>query len=195
MKIIKINQKKIKADVIDEIIRYLKAGKVVVLPTDTLYGFSCAATNVKAVNKVRRVKRREKNKPFLVLVSSRHMANRYSYISKNQDEYLKKAWPGPVTVILKSRNILPKTVASEQASVAIRLPKYEFISTIIKKAGTPLISTSLNVSGQQPIELDSLKKKFKTLPDLLVKIGSSRKIKPSKIIDIRDINNIKIIRN
>jgi len=206
MKKIKIDIQDISKEQIDLIIDYLKQGRVVVLPTDTIYGLHCLATNRRAINKIYRIKKRSKRKPLLILVSSIAMLKRYCYVSNKQLEYLKKIWPGqpqfiktgskPVTVTLKSKRILPEELTGGRDSIAVRLPKNEFLLKIINKVKVPIISTSLNISGEKDLtNLNNIGKYFKAnKPDLIVNASESNMSQPSKLIDLRDINNIKILR-
>ena len=97
-----------KVDDFAEIVQELKRGKMVVSPTDTVYGLLVDATNRRAVKKVFQVKGREKGKPLPVFVKDIAMAKRFACVSKEQEKFLKTAWPGKVTVVLKSRERLPK---------------------------------------------------------------------------------------
>lgn len=179
------------------IIANLKNGKVIVFPTDTVYGLGCRSDCVKAINKIYKIKAR-KNSPCVNLVSSLEMAKKYCYLNKNQADYLKKIWPGPVTVILKSKGNLPEKIlgknSGEGLSLAIRLPKNKFLVKIINEINKPVVSTSLNLHGQKNLVRPvNLEKYFKTLPDLVIDAGVL-KGKASRIVDIRDINDIKILR-
>ncbi len=197
MQKIKVNINNFRNDTIDLIVDYLKHGKVIICPTDTIYGLSCLATDEKAIGKVRKIKERDKNKPFLVLVSSLTMVKRYCKINKKQYQYLKKVWPGPVTVVLKNKGKLPRALTAGQDSVAVRLPKSNFLCTIIRRVGLPIISTSINISGEKNIvnlaDIEKYCKKFK--PDLVIDGGRTIRKTPSKLMDISDINNIKVLRN
>lgn len=196
MKTIKINQKNVDEEAWEIIIGYLKRGKIIVYPTDTIYGLGCMAADEKAIKRIIRIKKSPLNKPFIILAGSYCMLKKYCYLSQKQRNYLNTVWPGPVTVILKSRGILPKILSGDQAGLGIRLPKNKFLTTMIKKAGTPIVSTSLNIHGQKYIQnLKQAKNIFnKEKPDLIIDGGKSLS-KPSKLIDISDIKNIKILRN
>lgn len=196
MKIIKLNLKSYTQNQIDEIVDYFKNGKVVVYPTDTIYGIGCDATNIKAIRKVFKLKQRSKSKALLILVKSWCMLKKYCYVSQKQDKYLRALWPGPVSAILKKRDILPSELTGGLESAAARMPDDEFLISIIKKLDKPIVSTSLNISGEKPVlDLNNIDKLFKDIkPDLIVDAGNLKKKKPSKIIDMQDINNIKIIR-
>lgn len=211
MQIIKIKKNKISQNDIDLVAEYLRSGKVAILPTDTIYGLSCAANDKKAIDKIYRIKRREKKRPFLVLVNGYGMLRKYVFVSKKQEQYIRSVWPPtarlaqdknhpyvkrPTTFILKCRKNLPENVNNSADSLAVRLPKNDFLIRIIKKIDLPLVSTSLNISGQDNVDdLQGIDKFFvNPKPDFMVISGGSKKIKESRIIDIRDINNIKIIR-
>jgi L-threonylcarbamoyladenylate synthase len=182
---------------INIIVEALERGQVLVLPTDTVYGLSCLANNSKAIRKIYRIKKRARNKPFLVLVKSFCMLKKYFFISARQNKFLHTIWNNnktPITIISKSRKLLAPEMAFANANSA-RLPNDDFLIKIIKLVGVPLVSTSLNISGQPEItEIDNLEKYFiDAKPDLIVGGGKSKK-KSSKIIDINDIDNLKIIR-
>lgn len=183
---------------IDLVVDYLRKGKVVVLPTDTVYGLHGDATNSRAIEKIRRIKKRGKNSPLLILVSSLEMVKRYCYLSQKQPEFLRKIWASgnkPVSVVLKSRGKLPRELTAGLDSIGVRLPKSVFLTTIIERVGVPVISTSLNISGQKPlIGVEGLDKYFKApKPDLVVDAGKL-KGSPSRLIDLRNVEDIKILR-
>lgn len=180
MRRIKIDLNNLKNKDINLIVSYLGKGKVIVCPTDTIYGLSCLATDEKAIRKVRKIKERDKNKPFLVLVSSLTMVKRYCKVNKRQYQYLKKVWPGPVTVVLKNKGKLPRALTAGQDSMAVRLPKNNFLCTIIRRVGLPIISTSINISGEKNIvnlaDIEKYCKKFK--PDLIIDGGRTIRKNP-----------------
>jgi len=199
VQILKTSLNKISEEEINIIVDSFLRGMVVAYPTDTIYGLGCVATDKDAVKKVYKAKKREKDKPLIILVKSYCMLKKYCFVSKRQDEYLRKVWaPGekPTTVILKHRGLLPEELTGSLDSVAVRLPQNEFLVKIIKKINFPIASTSLNISGGKEIsDLKDMNKNFgKNSIDLVVDVGQSFAQKPSRIVDIRDINEIKIIR-
>lgn len=206
MQIIKINLKKIKDSDIQVIADSLKLGQVIVYPTDTVYGIGCLATDRKAINKVFKIKKIVPPKPLISLIKSYCMLHNLCHVSKTQEQYIRNVWPPttrdaqnpkykykkqPATFILKSRGNLPKEILGEGGSLAVRLPKNDFLIKLLKKINRPLVSTSFNISGQPPLtHLVDLKKYFKNLtPDLIIDAGEIKKIKSSKIIDIRNIRS------
>ncbi len=177
------------------IVDYLKRGSVLAYPTDTVYGLGGDARSVKVIENINKIKGEKGNKPLLVLISDYTMLWRYCRINKQQEKYLASIWPGPVTVILKSKGRLPSELTGGLNSLAIRLPKNEFLIKIITAAGFPLISTSLNKKGEKPLtNMQNLEKHFKYLPDLVIDAGECKRSKPSRLVDLRDVNDIKVIR-
>lgn len=192
---------KIKPAIIKRVVSSLKIGQVAVLPTDTIYGLSCLADMAAPIKKIYRLKKREAKKPLLILVSDLKMAKKYVAISDNQMKFLKRFWSEnqpPTTVILKNLNKLPRELTRGSDGLAVRLPKSEFLVKIIKKAGSPLVSTSFNISGEEGItDFNRLNEYFpekKNRPDLVVNAGRARKRKPSRLIDLRDEKKPLLIR-
>jgi len=220
MPTIKIDINKITQEQIDLIVVYLKRGQVIAYPTDTIYGLGCDARDQLAVKKIKKIKgrdaqKREGEKAMLALVSDFEMLKQYCLVSEEQEGYLRAIWPGcasfnhitsptplykgvaqkPVTVILESKRNLPAELTGGLNSLAVRLPKSEFLIKIIKQAGFPIVSTSLNKTGEPSLDnVQNLGKYFKHLPDLAVDAGTIAGEKPSRLVDIRDMGNVKVIR-
>ena len=169
-----------------------KKGGVVVYPTDTVYGIGCLATDQGVIDRIYSIKKRGRDKPFLVLVSDISMAKDYFKINKEQESYLAEYWPGPYSFLLNHKG---KLAQKDFDSLVVRLPKNNFLTKIIKELDCPITSTSLNLSGDRVVddlvELDSY---FDlSLVDLVLDVGPVQG-KPSSVVDIRDIKNIKILR-
>ena len=221
MKIIKLDLKKIKKQDIDLIIDYLQRGQIIAYPTETVYGLGCLAVKAKSIRQVREIKRSPADKPLIILIKSYCQLHDICYVSAKQDRYIRSVWPKttrqaqnpeyihniqPTTFILKSKEVLPNTVSGHKDSLAVRLPvantshnllRKQFLIAILKKVSAPLISTSLNKHSKKPLTgLSRIEKYFSPhTPDLLVDAGPLTKKAVSRIIDIRDINNIKTLRN
>lgn len=197
----KINIKNSKFDLVKrrQIVAALLGSQVLVLPTDTIYGLSCLVTSKKAVKRIFTIKQREENKPLITLVSSLSMAKRYAQIGVREERILKQLWQKdkrPTTVILSAKHKLAPGVISVNGGLSMRLPKSDFLIKIIRAARTPIVSTSLNLSGQGTIDrLSDLEKVFalNKQPDLVIDIGCLRRKRPSRLIDLR-CQEIKIIR-
>lgn len=184
-------------DSIQEAKEILKEGKAIACPTDTVYGLLADATNETAVQRVFQIKGREKGKALPVFVKNIAMARRLASISKEQEEFLQKVWPGKVTVVLKSKGQLPGELEMD-GKVALRIPKHEIVQALLQKLNRPLTGTSANVSGKPScLSAEELTAQFarkKHAPDFVIDTGKLPKSKPSKIVDITGTKH-KIIRN
>ncbi len=191
MEVIKENKKNIKI-----IVTALKKGAVLVLPTDTVYGLVCDATNIKALERIFLIKKRSKLKPLLVFTNSITSTKRIAEVNKHQEALIKDKWPGRTTMILIAKNGLSSLVQKDR-TIGVRVPKYEFLNLILKYFKKPLAQTSANISDN-PAEtnIERVIEQFlnkKNQPDIIVDAGNLPKAKPSTIINIIK-DNIKIIR-
>jgi L-threonylcarbamoyladenylate synthase len=126
----------------------LREGGIIAYPTDTIWGIGCDATRAEAVQRIYDLKRRQDSKSMLVLVSSLDMLR--SYVSRMPDralEILQKA-ERPTTVIYPgAKNLAPNLIA-EDGSVGIRITGEAFSQGLVASLGSPLVSTSANLSGE-----------------------------------------------
>jgi len=173
-----------------EIINNFKNNKVGIFPTDTVYGLGGRTDKLSVIKKIYKLKKRAKNKPLLILVSSISMAKRYVKINKQQELLLKKYWPGQVTVVLADKKVLPKELSSGSDKIGVRLPNNKFLLKTIRGLGAPLIATSANISGQDSV-LDS--KDIEVKADFIVDGGKLPKSKESTVVDLTE-GEIKILR-
>lgn len=196
MKILKINPQKFKKEEVNLLISFLKRSKVIIFPTDTVYGLICDATNKKAVEKIFKIKRRPKNKPLPIFVKDIKMAKKFARISKEQKNFLKSVWPGKVTAVLKRKKNKIKLYGADSKTIALRIPNYKLVNILLKKLNKPLVGTSANISGKPASgRLKEILKQFgnkKYQPDLAIN-GGVLPGKPSKVIDLTKIP-YKILR-
>lgn len=126
----------------DETLRILRAGGVVFLPTDTLYGFSCRWSDEAGRARIRDLKGGERTAPFLALASDRAMVAQVSEAPSEAGEgVLDAIWPGPYTAVLTAR---------AGGTVALRVPALNWLSAWISALGEPIVSTSANRTGAPP---------------------------------------------
>jgi len=187
-----------------KVVDRLKLGQVGVILSDTIYGLSCSINNREAINKIYRIKRRNKNKSFLILISDFKILKRYFLYNEKQESILKKYWldikKHPGTFILAPKKSLTKLLdINFNKGVGVRLPKNDFLIKIIKSLNQPIISTSCNLSGQKNLnnyrEIISFFNNVSDKPDFLIKFKNIKpKRKASKIFDIRNDKNIKGLR-
>ena len=195
MKIIKTHSENANS-VLKEARRLLLSGKILICPTDTVYGLICDATNKRAVEKLFKVKQRQKDKPAPIFIKNIRQAKELAEVSKKQEKFLKKFWPGKVTAVLKRKG-KRKIFGVEKETIGLRLPNYKFINLLLKRTNRPLIGTSANISGKPPVvnisEALSQFKNKKYQPDLMVDAGVLKESKPSMVVDLTS-DVVKILR-
>ncbi len=170
--------------------RYIKEGKLIVYPTDTLYGLGANALDEKAVKKVFEVKKRPLNKPLPIAVCNIKMMERYVYLNDIAKLLVKEFLPGALTLILRKKESIPDIVTSGLENVAVRIPDNDICLEIIKKSDLPITTTSANISGKMP-PIDV--KEVEVEVDLIIDAGKLKERIPSTIVDVSS-GEIKLVR-
>ena len=141
---IKIYNENPNQKVIDQVVRVLKSGGLVIYPTDTIYGLGCDITNNKALEKIALIKgvKLDKAKFSFICNNLSHLSDYVKQIDSTTFKILKRALPGPYTFILPGSNNLPK-VFKKKKTVGIRIPDNNIIRTLVENLGNPIVSTSI----------------------------------------------------
>lgn len=190
MEILKTNSTNPKKIYIEKIAKTLSRGKIVVLPTETIYTFAVDATNARAVKKVYELKGRDFKKPLHVVASSLTMASHYVYVNDLAKKLAEKFLPGPLTLVLKKReSTLPKVLTSGLSTLGIRIPNLPLNKKVSELFQKPYTTTSANISGgSNPYSINDIFKqlsKAKTeMISLAVDVGSLPNLLPSTLIDL-----------
>jgi tRNA threonylcarbamoyl adenosine modification protein (Sua5/YciO/YrdC/YwlC family) len=174
------------------LVQAIKKGLVFVYPTDTIYGIGCNATNRSAVARVRELKERVE-KPFSVIAPSKKWVRENCFLTREAKTFLRNKLPGKYTMVLelKKKNVVAENVNAGRSTLGARIPKHWF-TEIVKKAGTPFVTTSVNKSGEKNAQtLDELKA---FAADAIIFEGV-KKGKPSEIISFVEEKPKKIERN
>ena len=144
-RIIKMSEKRIDKKGIKYAANQIKNGKLVVFPTETVYGIGANAFNEKACKEIFKVKNRAADNPLIVHVCSFGQLKEVAVIPDNIMVILKRLWPGPVTFIFKNRD-LSKTVTAGLNTVAVRMPRNKIALELIKESDAPIAAPSANIS-------------------------------------------------
>ncbi len=127
----------------------IKSGGIVVFPTETVYGIGANGLNENAVKRLYEVKQRPFNKPISLLVNSIDMINEIAKdITELEYDLMRKFFPGPLTIILKKKDIVPNIVTANSNTVGVRMPANETALKLIEYAGVPIATPSANISGK-----------------------------------------------
>lgn len=158
------------ADII-KAIEVLKAGGLILYPTDTIWGIGCDATNEQAVEKVFRLKGRDAGKSLIVLLDSENKLESYikevPALAYDLIEYTEK----PLTIIYSGAKNLAANVIHEDGSVGIRIPRHPFCQQLIQRFRKPIVSTSANISGEKsPANFSEISEKIIEGVDYVVSV-------------------------
>ena len=180
-----------KSDIDSKIINKIKKGAIFIYPTDTIYGIGCIATNHKSVEKIRSIKVRDE-KPFSIIAPSKTWIRETCYV-KHFEDWIKKL-PGKYTLILeiKNKKSFSEAVNKNLDTAGIRIPNH-WIKNLVRKIGKPLITTSVNLSGEKHImSIDQIPKSISEKVDFIIDEGILNG-KPSTIV-LKDNEKIKLIK-
>ena len=173
----------------------IKNGGIVVFPTETVYGIGTNGLDKEAVERLYKIKERPLNKPISLLVSDYEMIEKVAKdISEIEYKIMKKFFPGPLTIILNKKDIVPDIVTSGGSTVGIRMPEEEITRKLIEYAGVPIAAPSANISGKPSgIDLQEIIKEFGDKVDCYIDGGKSKIGIGSTIVKVEN-NTIKILR-
>lgn len=187
MEIVKVSFRNFKK-VVEIAVRAIKEGKVIVCPTDTVYGLLADARDEKAVKKLFKIKKRPEGKPMPIFVKDIKMARQCAIINKTQEKFLKKVWPGKVTVVLERKDNLPEILFSKVKTIGLRIPNYRLINILLEKSNSPLTGTSANISEKPPStrikEIINQFRNRRSQPDLILNNGNLNPSFASTVIDL-----------
>ncbi len=140
--LITINPQNPQPRLIRKAVEILKAGGIVVYPTDTYYGIGCDLMNPKAIERIYQLKRREKSKPFSFICSDLTNISQYAKVSNYAYRTMKRLLPGPYTFILEGSKLVPKIMLTKRRTAGIRVPDNAICLALVRELGHPIITTS-----------------------------------------------------
>jgi L-threonylcarbamoyladenylate synthase len=167
-------------------VKLLRAGEVVALPTETVYGLAANALDEKAVSKIFKIKGRPANNPIIVHVASIEMAKRcVAKWPTSAGKLVQSFWPGPLTLVLARANKIPDIVTAGGVTVGIRWPSHPFIQAVIRECGFPLAAPSANLSSRvSPTTAGHVRKQLGGKISLIVDGGQSQIGIESTVLDL-----------
>lgn len=148
-KIIKLNKINLEEKLILEGAKFIKEGKLVAFPTETVYGLGANGLDEEAVKKIFIAKGRPQDNPLILHVSSiEDVKPLVKSISKEAEILMKRFWPGPLTILFRKSNKVPNIITAGLDTVAIRMPNHPIAIELIKNSGVPIAAPSANTSGK-----------------------------------------------
>lgn len=172
---------------IDKVVEVLKKGGLIIYPTDTVYGIGCDITNMKAMEKVAKLKGVKLDKANFSFICNdlSNLSDFVKQIDTPTYKILKRALPGPFTFVLPSNNNLPKAFKNRK-TVGIRIPNNNIIRELVKKLGNPIVSTSIYDEDdllEYTTDPELIFEKWGAIVDIVIDGGYGGNI-PSTVIDL-----------
>ncbi|ACD23143.1 MULTISPECIES: L-threonylcarbamoyladenylate synthase [Clostridium] len=146
--IIKINNIIDDEEKMKEAAQIIKDGGIVAFPTETVYGLGSDALNEDAVKKIFIAKGRPQDNPLIVHVASKNIQSLVEDIPDIAQRLIDKYWPGPLTLILKKKSIIPDMTSANLDTIGIRMPNNEIALKLIEMSNTVIAAPSANISGR-----------------------------------------------
>ncbi len=185
----------VKKSELDQIVKIINSGGIIVFPTETVYGIGADATRDDAVKKIFIAKGRPQDNPLIVHISNYNMLEKVTTdIGDIERRLMEKFWPGPLTIILKSNNNVSKLVTAGLSTVGVRMPGNDIALKIIGACNTPIAAPSANVSGKPSgTKLEDIYDELKGKVDAFVDGGETDIGIESTVVKVEN-SVVKILR-
>ena len=182
-------------DIINSAARCINRGGLVVFPTETVYGLGADATNAEAVSSIFTAKGRPSDNPLIIHIAAPEDADKYSYTSELYYKLAERFMPGPLTVIMKSRENIPAKTRGGLDTVAVRCPESVIARELIRASGVPIAAPSANLSGTpSPTTADHVIADMTGRVDIIIDGGSCDFGLESTIVKIEDDSTLTLLR-
>ncbi|MGB5529223.1 MAG: L-threonylcarbamoyladenylate synthase [Ignavibacteriaceae bacterium] len=161
-----------------------KSGRIFIYPTDTIYGIGGNPFDKNVVSRITAIKSRNEKKQFIWLISDfENLLNYVDVTFENHFDFLQKIWPGPVSVVLNLNDRTKKITNFE--TIAVRIPNNNFCQKLLNEIRQPLISTSANKSGKDPInQIETIIENFSQDVDAIIFSSDQFQQISSTLIDL-----------
>lgn len=184
--LLKIHLKTPSVRTIQRAVEALQAGRIIVYPTDTVYGLGCSVESKNAIERIHLLKRQRKEKPFSFVCSDLKHVSEYAYVSNTAFKIMKRLIPGPYTFVLPAARMkhLPKILISKRKTVGIRVPDSLVVAALVQSLGHPILSTSVtDESGNLLNDPEQIHALFGHAVDIVLD-GGPLHSEPSTVIDL-----------
>ena len=171
---------------VDEAVRVVRKGGLIVYPTETLYGIGADPWNEEALARIGQVKRRPDGKPILLVASSFDAAGTFVHgVSPAAVKLMERFWPGPVTLVFTARDTVSSLLTQGTGRIGVRVSSHPLTRRIAEGLGGPLTSTSANVSGEPPpTDVAGIMGALGNGIDLYLDAGVLAPSSPSTVVDV-----------
>lgn len=185
-KIIKLDINNVDMDKLRYAAGVIRDGGLVAFPTETVYGLGANGLDGSAVEKIYLAKGRPSDNPLILHVAAMKAAEPLiSEIPADAFKLMERFWPGPLTLVLKKSEIIPRAVTAGLDTVAVRIPSHPVALALIREAGVPVAAPSANVSGRpSPTRASHVIEDLYSKVDVIIDCGSSKVGLESTVLDM-----------
>ncbi len=171
---------------IEDAVRVLQEGGILLYPSDTVYGLACRAGRIDSVERLSAIKGYGSARPFIVLAAELDTARELALIGEDEESFARENWPGPFTMVLPRGPSAPGWVCAPDGTIAVRIPSDPLTRALLAETGCPLASTSAN-TRRMPAALSfaSVEEPVRNSVDLALDGGELKGRTPSRIVRIR----------
>ena len=184
--ILKVNPEKPNPEILERAAKTIRDGGLVVFPTETVYGIGANALDGNACRKIFKAKGRPQDNPLIVHISSLNMLDKL--VLKIPDvayKFIDKLWPGPLTLIMEKKEVVPDIVTASLPTVAVRMPSHPVAKLLIELSGYPIAAPSANLSGKpSPTSFEHVKDDMMGRVDVIIDAGETPFGIESTIVDV-----------
>jgi L-threonylcarbamoyladenylate synthase len=192
MKVIDVDPQKPEKEKIDEALRVLKEGGIVLYPTDTVYGLAVNINDNDALKRLYNLKNRQLNKPISICVSDLAGIDKVAYMDDEISKKVSEMLPGPFTVILTKKDSISPILTAGTKKIGIRIPNSPLCWELTREF--PITTSSANISGMKtPCSINEIINQLGENVDLVLNAGDYKESKPSTVIDFT-VKPPKILR-
>lgn len=180
------SQEKPSKEAVDRASKALRSGGIIIYPTDTLYGFGVMINNKKAIKKLYDLKKRDPKRPFSILINDIRQAEHIcGGLTSREEEFFRLLLPGKITVLVSVKRKLKISGFENLNKIGFRIPESNLCNLLIEKTGSPISSSSVNISFEPNIDDTSeIKDKFAKDVDVFLDSGPVYSLKGSSVVDL-----------
>lgn len=184
--VFKVNPENPDEEKINVAAEVIRRGGIVAFPTETVYGLGVDALNKEAVKRMYEVKGRPPDNPTIVHIAEFNDVYRLAVdVPEVAEELMKRFWPGPLTIVLKASNIVPRITTGGLETVGIRMPKHNVALALIKASKTPIAAPSANIAGKpSPTTAQHVIQDFYGSIDVILDAGPTKIGVESTVLDL-----------
>lgn len=194
-KVIKISPQSPDFSLLTEAAEAIRSGRLVVFPTETVYGIGADATRSEAVAKIFEAKGRPQDNPLIIHIAAISDADKYTYTNELYYRLAEAFMPGPLTVVLRSKDNIPEATRAGLPTVAVRCPENPIARELIRLSGCPIAAPSANLSGSpSPTSAEHVIKDMLGRCDVIIDGGDCDFGLESTIVKLDDDGGVTLLR-